>query len=125
MSPLGGRLGGRVVLAGENLREATDVVALDHRLTFLAPVLEPVDELGTQDVDLAMQDAALVGDLLLLRGQALDQLLELLVAHRADVGKGLLVHPVCSDRSGSSGLYGSEPAPQPEVEGSVARSLAS
>ena len=67
-----------------------DVLAADQRLAGLAMGLEAVDQLGPQDVDLAVEQSAPVGDLALLVGQLVDQLLELLVAHRADVRKGVL-----------------------------------
>ena len=53
---------------------------------------KPVDELRTEDVDLSVQDAPPVGDFLLLGGQLVDQLLELRVVHRTDIGKGFLLH---------------------------------
>src|SRR6266508_2429624 len=91
---LGGRLGGGLATAAEDLAEALDVVALDQRLA-LGPVLsKPVDELRTEDVDLPVQDPPPVRDILLLGCQAVDQLLELLIVHRADIGKGFLLHGI-------------------------------
>src|SRR4051794_20524528 len=46
--------------AGENVGELLDVVARDDLLAPLVLLAEPVDELGAQDVDLAMEDAPLV-----------------------------------------------------------------
>ena len=54
-------------LAGQDLGQLRDVVPGDQRLAAFALVAQPVDQLGAQDVDLAVQDAALVGDLVLLR----------------------------------------------------------
>ena len=51
---------------------------------------EAVHELSTEDVDLPVQDAAAVGDLLLLLGVLLDELLQLLVAESAEVGEAVV-----------------------------------
>ena len=69
--------------------------------------LQPVDELGAQDVDLAVQQAAPVGDLALLVGQLLDQVLELLVAHRPEV-REMCLRTGCSSRSRTA-LAGADP----------------
>ena len=45
----------------------------DHGLAALVLLAQAVDELGAQDVDLAVQDPPLVGDLVLLLGELLDQ----------------------------------------------------
>ena len=50
--------------------------------------LEPGDELGAEDVDLAVQDAAPVRDLVLLLVQLVDQLLELVVGEAPRSGSG-------------------------------------
>src|SRR5690349_24124427 len=89
------RSGGRLVLwglrlAGEDLGQLGDVVAGEERLPLLALLAQPVDELRPQDVDLAVQDASLVGDLVLLLGELVDQLLELLVAEGTKIGKSVL-----------------------------------
>ena len=56
-------------------------------LAFLA---QAVDELGTEDVDLPVQHAPLVGDLVLLRREVVDQVLQLFVAEGTEIGKGVL-----------------------------------
>ena len=48
-------------------------------------LLQPRDELGAEDVDLAVQDAALVADLALLRLEVVLELLELFVGERAEI----------------------------------------
>ena len=53
----------------------------------LVLLAQAVDELGAQDVDLPVQDPALVGDVDLLLRELLDELLELLVGERAEVGE--------------------------------------
>ena len=73
--------------------EALDVGAGDHVLPALVLLAQAVDQLGAEDVDLAVEDPPLVRHLLLLVGQVLDQVLELLVGERAKVGEG--VHHRC------------------------------
>src|SRR4051794_37169007 len=51
-------LGGPARLAGEDLRQLANVVAGDQRVAALTLVTQAVDELGSQDVDLAVQDPA-------------------------------------------------------------------
>ncbi len=54
----------------------------------LAPgLLQAGDELRAQDVDLPVQEPALVGDLVLLLLQIVDQLLEVVVGQRAEIGQ--------------------------------------
>src|SRR5437588_2385426 len=65
-----------------------DVGAADHGLALLALPPQAVHQLGAQDVDLAVENAALVGDLLLLLRQLVDEALELLVGESAEIGKG-------------------------------------
>src|SRR4051794_24008484 len=50
---------------------------------------QPVDELGAQDVDLAVEDAPAIGHLLLLVRELLDEVLELLVGERTEIGEGV------------------------------------
>src|SRR3954471_8540559 len=76
-------------LAREDVRELLDVGAGEHGLALLVLLAQPVDELGAENVDLAVQDAAVVGDLLLLLSQLLDEVLELLVGERAEVWEGV------------------------------------
>src|SRR3954471_11145255 len=76
-------------LAREDVRELLDIGTGEHGLALLVLLAQAVDELGAKDVDLAVQDAALVGDLLFLLSQLLDQVLELLVGERAEVREGV------------------------------------
>ena len=50
---------------------------------------EAVDELGPEDVDLAVEDPPAVGHLLLLVRQLLDEVLQLLVGQRAEIDAAL------------------------------------
>src|SRR5215204_6731528 len=75
-------------LTGEDLGELLEVGLDDRaRLPRLDGPLQPVLELGLQDVDLAVQDPATVGDLVFLLLQAVDQLLELVVGQRSEIGQ--------------------------------------
>src|SRR4051812_48035325 len=89
--PGGGRLDvvGGGVAAGEDVRQALHVGARDHVLAALVLLAQPVHELGAQDVDLAVEDAAPVGHLLLLVRELLDEILQLLVRERPQVGEGV------------------------------------
>src|SRR5438270_13615677 len=63
---------GAVRLAlGEDVGELLHVVACDLDVAALVLVAQAVDELGSQDVDLSVQDAPPVRDLGLLVGQLL------------------------------------------------------
>src|SRR3954468_4756525 len=75
--------------AGEDVGQLLDVVARDDLLPALVLLSKAVDELRAQDVDLAVQDPALVGDVALFLGELLDEVLQLLVRERAEVGKGV------------------------------------
>ncbi len=77
-------------LAGEDVGQLRDVVAGDQRVATFVLVPQPVDQLGAQDVDLAVQDPPPVGDLVLLLGQLVDQLFQLFVAEGTEIGKGVL-----------------------------------
>src|SRR5262249_42014273 len=81
---------------GEDVGQLLDVGARDHQLPALVLLAEPVDELSAEDVDLPVQDPAPVGDLHLLVGELFDQILQLLVAQRAEIGKR--VHSVRTPR---------------------------
>ena len=59
--------------SGEDVGQLLDVVAGDHRLAAVVLLAQAVDQLGAQDVDLAVQDPPPVGDLGLLLGQLPDQ----------------------------------------------------
>src|SRR5262249_26981871 len=73
--------------AGEDVGQTLDVGTRDHVLARLMLFAQAIHELGAQDVDLAVQDPALVGDVDLLFGQLLDEVLELLIRERAEVRK--------------------------------------
>src|ERR687897_466147 len=83
-------------LAAEDVGELLDISARDHRLALLAPLAQPVDELSAQDVDLAVQDATPVRDLLLLLGEILDQVLQLLIGERSQIRESVHVRPSSS-----------------------------
>ena len=53
--------------------------AADHGFAFLTLAPQPVHELRAQNVDLAVQDAPLVRELLFLVGELLDEVFQLLV----------------------------------------------
>src|SRR3954468_7908075 len=75
--------------AGQDVGEALDVGAGDDLLAAFVPLAQPIHALGTEDVDLPVQDAAAVGHLLLLVRELLDEVLELLVGERPQVGEGV------------------------------------
>jgi hypothetical protein len=64
-------------LPREDRRQRLDVDAVEDALA--TRLLQPRDELGAQDVDLAMQDPALLGDLPRLFLELVDLLLEVVV----------------------------------------------
>src|SRR5689334_8464129 len=66
-------------LAAEDVGELLHVGPRDDGLALLAAPAKAVHELGAEDVDLAVEDATAVGDLLLLARQFLDQVLQLLI----------------------------------------------
>jgi hypothetical protein len=80
--------------------ELEDVVAGDERIAPLAFLAQAVDELGAQDVDFPVQDAPLVGDLVLLGREVVDHVLQLLVAEGPEIGKGVLHRAPNSRRRG-------------------------
>ena len=65
--------------ARKDVRELLDVRAGEDVLAALVLLAQAIHELGAQDVDLAVEDPALVGDLELFLGQLLNQVLQLLV----------------------------------------------
>src|SRR3954452_9333224 len=71
--------------AGQDVGQALHVGARDDLLAALVTLAEAVDQLGAQDVDLAVQDAPAVGDVDFLFGELLDEVLQLLVRQRAKV----------------------------------------
>jgi hypothetical protein len=79
----GGRLLGLGLVAadaaGQDVREALYVVPRDHFLAAVVLLAQAVDQLSAQDVDLAVQNPALVGDVDLFVRQLRDEVLELLV----------------------------------------------
>src|SRR5689334_20510491 len=87
---------GRRRLAGQDLRQPVDV---DLAELSLALVLQPGDELGAEDVELAVQEAALVRDLVLLGFELVDQVLELPISESGKVRKSFHRVPfVCNGR---------------------------
>src|SRR5439155_10045697 len=84
-------LGLRPRLAGQDLRQAVDVDLVEDAAP--AGGLQPHDELGAEDVDLAVQDPALVADLALLRLEIVDQPLQLHVGERAEIREGFQNEP--------------------------------
>ena len=50
-------------------------------------LLQPCDQLGTEDVDLPVQQTPLVGDLVLLMRQVGDEQLEVSVGQRCEIGQ--------------------------------------
>ena len=83
------RSGGGRVAAGQDVGQALDVGARDDLLATLVLLAQPVDELRAEDVDLAVQDPAPVGHLLLLVRELLDEILQLLVRERPQIGEGV------------------------------------
>src|SRR4029078_5041642 len=75
---------GRRGLAGEDVGQPVEVDLAELPLSLL---LEPRDELRTQDVELAVQQAALERDLVLLCLELLDQILQLGVGEACKVRK--------------------------------------
>src|SRR5881628_5163 len=71
-------------LAAEDLRQAVDVDLVEDAPP--ARALQAHDELGAQDVDLAVQDPAVEADLTLLLLEVADHGLELVVGERAEIG---------------------------------------
>src|SRR5919201_4887200 len=70
---------------GEDRGQVVDVDLVEHAPALR--LLEPRDELCAQDVDLPVQQSPLVGDLVLLAGQVVDQLLQVLVAEACEIGE--------------------------------------
>ena len=91
--------------AREDVRELLDVGAGEDVLAALVLLAQAVDELGAQDVDLAVEDAALVADLELLLGQLLDQVLQLLIGQGAEVREGVHRHAVSPILTGGTREY--------------------
>src|SRR5581483_3078584 len=75
---------GRRRLAGEDLRQPVEV---DVRELPLPLLLQPRDQLRAQDVQLPVQKAATVRDVVLLGLELVDQLLELGVRDAGEVRK--------------------------------------
>ena len=65
--------------AGEDVGQPLHVRPGDHVLPLVVLLAQAVDQLGTQDVDLAVEDPALVRDVDLLLGELLDEVLLILV----------------------------------------------
>src|SRR5688572_665866 len=74
---------------GEDVGQALDVGTGDDFFAALMLLAQAVDQLGSQDVDLAVEDPPAVGHLLLLVRELLDEILKLLVGQRAKVREGV------------------------------------
>src|SRR4051794_31799872 len=94
-----GRLTLRAGPAREDVREPLDVGARDDVLAGLVLLAQAVDELRAEDVDLAVQDPPLVGDVDLFLRELLDEVLELLVRERAEIGEGVHARERSSTRA--------------------------
>src|SRR5215213_239984 len=99
-----GLLGRWCGLAGEDLRQALHVYLVEDGPP--AGLLQPGHQLGAQDVDLSVEDAPAVGDVVLLPLEVLDQLFEVAVGECAEIRQRF--HP------GSKA--GAWPRGQPQVE---------
>jgi hypothetical protein len=88
--------------AGEDVGELLHVVTGDDVFPALVLLAQAVDQLRAQDVDLPVQDPALVGDVDLLLGELLDVLLQLRVGERAKVRKRVNGPSIPADRARSS-----------------------
>src|SRR5207244_3708561 len=75
--------GRRRGLPREDVGQPVDVDLVEHAAS--ARLLQPRDELRAQDVDLAVQQAALVADLALLLLEVFDQALQRAVVQRAKI----------------------------------------
>src|SRR3954452_4345851 len=91
-------------LAGEDVRERLHVGAADHCLTLLALAAQAVHELRAKDVDLAVQDAPLIRHFLLLLGQLLDQILQVLIPERPEIRESVHFHPSADSRERSASI---------------------
>ena len=74
---------------GEDVGQTLDVGAGDDIFAVFVPLAEAVDEFGTQDVDLAVEDPPTLGHLLLFISELLDEVLELLIGERTKIGEGV------------------------------------
>src|SRR6478735_3877146 len=86
---LDGVVAGARGATGENVGQALDVGTGDDFLAAFMLLAEAIDQLSTQDVDLAVEDPPTVGHLLLLVSELLDEVLELLVGERTEIGEGV------------------------------------
>src|SRR3954454_10742994 len=103
----------RYSLAAEDVCQLLHIGARDDGLALLASLAQPVHQLGAEYVDLAVEDPAPVGDFLLLPGQILDQVLQLLIRESPEIRES--VHaPSLVDASGAASIA---PKRQAEVEG--------
>src|SRR5688572_11409058 len=86
-------------LAREDLAQPLDVDLFGERLLSLS--LQPRTSFGSEHVDLAVQEAPLVGEVVLLSLQVGDQAMQVVVGQRREIGKD--VHATLSfDGSGVS-----------------------
>jgi hypothetical protein len=71
--------------SGEDVGQLLNVRAAEDCVAVRVLLPQAVHQLRAQRVDLAVEDAPLVGDLLLVLRELLDQLLELLIRESAEV----------------------------------------
>ncbi len=95
---------------GEDVGQPLDVLAGDRDLAALVLVPQAVDELRAKDVDLAVQDAPLVGDLGLLLGELADDIFEFDIRQRAKVGERLVHGALLSRLAPSCAGFADTPA---------------
>ena len=83
-----------------------DVGSGDDFLAALVLLAQPVHELSAQDVDLAVEDPTTVRHLLLFVSELLDEVLELLVGERTQIGEGVHVkrRPLLGGRDGTASI---------------------
>src|ERR671936_2291201 len=93
-------LAARSGLAGEDLGQPVDVHLVEHALA--SRLLQPRLQLCAQKVDPAVENPPSVRDLLLLFGEVLDQLLEIVVGERVERGKGFHGEPFVGEESDPS-----------------------
>src|ERR1700704_6006781 len=76
---------GRSSSRREDLGQVIDVHLVENARP--SRLLEPRDQLGAEDVDLSVQQPPLVGDLVLLLRQLGDELFEVGVGQRCEIGQ--------------------------------------
>src|ERR671935_1462803 len=100
-------------LAGEDRGQAVHVHLLEHALAPRLP--QSRLELGPEEIDLAVQDPPPVRDLLLLLRELVDQLLEIVVRERCEIGKRFHRAPFVGE-AGAPSVSGAARKGQPQLE---------